>query len=105
MYADCLAARRTLDVEQFILKYEPLTARFFELFMAKARAGVAVRILCDMVGSYNIYESALVHDLRDAGVQVRFVNPISAWRVTNFTAWFFRDHRKLVLVDLSLIHI
>ena len=104
MYADCRRAEQSIDIEQFIINYEPATRRFFELFVAKARSGVRVRILCDMVGSYQIYESPVVRELRDAGVVVQFVHPVSAWRVMNYTSWFFRDHRKLLLVDGKVGH-
>lgn len=104
MYADCVAAKHSIDVEQFILQYEPVTRKFFELFVEKARSGVRVRLLCDMVGSYQIYESPVVRDLQDAGVQMQFVHPISAWRVLNWTSWFFRDHGKLLVVDGVVAH-
>lgn len=104
MYDDCKRATSSIDMEQFIVKYEPGLARFFDIFMEKAREGVTVRLLCDMVGSYQIYESAILHDLRNAGVQVRFVHPISFWRVTNFTSWLFRDHRKILVVDGTVAH-
>ncbi len=104
MYADCVSAKHFIDVEQFILQYEPETRRFFELFMDKAHSGVRVRVLCDMVGSYQIYESPIVSDLRDAGVEVQFVHPVSAWRVPNWTSWAFRDHRKLLVIDGAIAH-
>ncbi|MEK7582816.1 MAG: phospholipase D-like domain-containing protein [Patescibacteria group bacterium] len=104
MYADCQSARETIDIEQFIMQYEPATKRFFELFMDKARSGVRVRVLCDMVGSYQIYESPVIRDLQDAGIEVQFVHPVSAWRVPNWTSWAFRDHRKLLVIDGTIAH-
>lgn len=104
MYEDCRRATRSIDIEQFILQYEPETKRFFELFFEKAKAGVKVRLLCDMVGSYQIYESPVIRDLKDAGVQIQFVHPVSAWRVFNWTSWFFRDHGKLLVVDGAIAH-
>jgi cardiolipin synthase len=37
--------------------------------------------------------------LRGLGLEIRFFNPISPWRITNFTANLFRDHRKILIVD------
>lgn len=104
MYEDCRGAKHSIDLEQYILRYEPATVRFFDVFIAKAKAGIRVRMLCDMTGSYQIYESPVIKDMRDAGVEVQFVHPISPWRVTNFTSWFFRDHRKLLLIDGAIGH-
>lgn len=99
MYADIIAAEHSIEFEQYILQYEPLMTRFFDACMEKARTGVRVRMLLDMVGSFQLYESPAVRDLRDAGVDVRFSHPISLWRLGNLTSLLFRDHRKLLLVD------
>lgn len=104
MYRDIEQARISIDVEQFIFDANEQSRRFFTLFIAKAKSGVRVRMICDMVGSYDLYESSLVSELRDAGIELIFFNPISAWRLTNFTSWFFRDHRKVLIIDGEIVH-
>lgn len=94
-----LNARKSICIEQFIFERDEVGQEFFECLIERARAGVKVRVLCDMVGSYGFWASSLPDTLRDAGVEVRFFNVIKPWRVHNFLSWFFRDHRKLILVD------
>ena len=104
MYADIKAAKHSIDLEQYILEYSPATARSFDLLKEKALGGLRVRILCDMVGSYQVFDSPVMRGLREAGAEVVFFNPISAWRVSSFSAWFFRDHRKLLIIDGNVAH-
>ncbi len=104
MCADLESAKHSIDLEQYILHQDSVTERFFTILKSKAHVGLRVRILCDMVGSYGIYESPVVGELRDAGIDLQFVHPISAWRVTNWTSWFFRDHRKLLIIDDRIAH-
>lgn len=104
MYEDCLRAVHSIDFEQYILDDDPCSQRFFDLFQEKARQGLRVRVLCDMVGSFSLYESSKARELTEAGVKVLFFNPISPLRVKNVTGWFFRDHRKLLVIDGAVGH-
>ncbi|MDP2647786.1 MAG: phospholipase D-like domain-containing protein [Candidatus Yanofskybacteria bacterium] len=104
MYEDCSSAQRSIDFEQYIFQDDDISKKFAKLFIEKAKQGVSVRLLCDMVGSAKLYTSPLAEALRDNGVEVRFFNPISPWRLHNFTSWFFRNHRKLIIVDGHIGH-
>lgn len=99
MLSDCRRAVRTIDIERYIFCCDTIGNQFIEVFLRKAREGVRVRIIADMVGSFDFYRSGIVQKLEAAGVEVRFFNPISAWRIDGFTANFFRDHRKIMIVD------
>ena len=63
-----------------------------------------VRVICDMVGSFDLYISRLPEELARAGVEIKFFNPVSPWRITNFTSNFFRTHKKLLVVDNQFVH-
>ncbi|MEK7615722.1 MAG: phospholipase D-like domain-containing protein [Patescibacteria group bacterium] len=102
LFVDCERAERSIDLEQYIVHDDAIGRRLFALLEAKARAGVQVRLLCDMVGSSDFYRSIQVKKLRSAGVEIFFVHPISFWRLKNLTSWFFRDHRKLWIIDGSI---
>ena len=104
MYADCATAKHSIDLEQYIFHDEPTHRRFIELFKKKAIEGISVKLLLDMVGSFDFYESSWVRELREAGVKIVFFHPISPWRIANFTSWFFRDHRKLLVIDEHIGH-
>lgn len=93
------SAKKTIECEQYIFDNDETGIAFFEAFLEKRKQGVRVRLLSDHVGSFYFFSSEWPGKLRDAGVEVQFFNIISPWRLDNFTRWFFRDHRKLMVVD------
>jgi len=95
----CSEAQTSIDMEQYIFTNDKIGARFLELFIKKSKDGVRIRLLCDTAGSYSFYTSRIPEELRHIGIEVRFFNIISPWRIHNFFSWFFRDHRKLLIVD------
>lgn len=99
MLADCAKAETSIDFEQFILINDEVGKRFFDLFVLKVKQGVKVRLLCDSAGSYSFYNSSFANQLKKEGIEIEFYNPISPWRLSNFTSWFFRDHKKILIVD------
>jgi cardiolipin synthase A/B len=99
MLVDLENAKTSIDFERYIFCCDTVGSRFIETFKRKAKEGVIVRVLTDMVGSFGFYFSPVVKELEAAGVQVKFFNPISPWRIANFTSTFFRDHRKLIIID------
>ena len=104
MYADCEKAKETIDCEMFIFAADVIGRRFIDLFIKKTAEGVRVRLLLDMVGSHPFYISGLPEELSRYGIEVRFFNPISLWRITNFTSNFFRMHKKLLVIDRRIVH-
>ncbi len=92
-------AKTSIDLEQYIFSNDAVGVEFFHALLAKRKEGVAIRLLCDHVGSFDFFTSEWPGKLRDAGIKVHFFNIISPWRVDNFTAWYFRDHRKMLVVD------
>jgi cardiolipin synthase len=104
MYADCAAARTSIDIEQFIFAIDAVGQRFFEILLKKHKEGVAVRIICDAVGSSDFFNSSFESTLIAEGVAIKFFNPIMPWRIGNISSWFRRDHRKLLLVDKTIAH-
>jgi cardiolipin synthase len=95
----CINARRTIDIEQYILDEEEIGGELLSLLIQKKEEGVHIRILCDMVGSYSFFSSNIPKTLRGYGIEVRFFNPIRPWRIGSRLSWYFRDHRKLMMVD------
>lgn len=104
MLLDCQRAQASIDMDQYIFEPDRIGRRFMDLFIAKAKGGVRVRLICDAVGSSNLYNSDHPRILSEAGVQVFFFNPVSRWRIHNFTSWFFRDHKKILVVDGRVGH-
>lgn len=89
------AAARTVNVEFFILKPGEAAGRFLGALTERARAGVAVKLLLDAVGSQKS-EDEQFRELRAAGGQVAFYHPL---RWYNFKRLNNRTHRDLVIVD------
>ncbi len=105
MLADAEAALVSIDIEQYIFTLDIIGQQFFELLTKKAKAGLKIRLLVDTVGSWALYRSQVPDLLREAGIEVRFFNPISPWRIRNFTANFFRNHRKIMIIDQQVAHL
>lgn len=105
MLADLRAAKHSISLEQYIFTIDSIGHQFIEILRQKVKEGVNVRIICDAVGSFAFFNSLLPQFLREQGMDVRFFNPISPWRVTNFTANFLRDHRKILIIDNEIAHV
>ena len=99
LFRACEEATQTIDFERYIFVLDEVGQRFINVFRRKAKEGVRVRILCDMVGSFGFYLSGVPRNLRSHGIEVRFFNPVSPWRINSIFSNFFRDHRKLTVVD------
>jgi cardiolipin synthase len=86
-------AERTVHFESYIIHDDPIGRDFAELLAARARAGVAVRLLYDWFGHAR---RRFWRALRRAGVEVRCFNPP---RLDSPFGWLSRDHRKIIAVD------
>ena len=104
MLADCAAARESIDIEQYIFNDDAIGRQFFEILKKKIGEGVSIRILCDAVGSFDFLNSERERSLIAAGIAIKFFNPIQPWRIGNVFSWFLRDHRKILLIDKTIVH-
>jgi cardiolipin synthase A/B len=92
------SARRTIHLEMYIV-HDDVTGRCFrDLLVARARAGVTVRVLYDWFGSLRLVGSGFWAPLRAVGGEVRVANPPS---LDSMLGWVSRDHRKLLTIDGS----
>ena len=92
------AARRTIHLEMYIVHDDATGRRFRDLLVARARAGVTVRVLYDWFGSLRLIGRGFWAPLRAAGGEVRVANPPS---LDSLLGWASRDHRKLLTIDGS----
>jgi len=91
------AATQHVHLEYYIFEPDRIGTRLRDLLVAKARAGVTVRLLVDGSGSSNLSKRFL-RPLRAAGAEVAWFNPISLrWIRTRRVD--FRCHRKIVVCD------
>ncbi len=90
------SAERSIFFECYIISDDPTGRRFAEALAARARAGVRVRLLYDWVGCLRESGARFYGMLKEAGVEVRCVNPPS---IDDPFGWLSRDHRKMLAVD------
>jgi cardiolipin synthase A/B len=95
MLAALAGAAQQIELELYLVAAGACTNVLVAALCAAAQRGVAVRCLLDDFGCLGL-PAAQRRELLNAGVQLRFYNPLG-WRrgLRNL----YRDHRKLLLVD------
>jgi cardiolipin synthase A/B len=88
-------AKHWIHLDNYIIANDEIGNRFARALSAKAREGVRVRVLHDWFGCMDVPRS-FWRGLRDAGVEVRAVNPPTLGAPLGAIR---RDHRKLLAVD------
>jgi cardiolipin synthase len=88
-------AERWVHFENYIIREDATGERFAAALAERARAGVAVRVLTDWLGSRGLSRRRAA-EWRSAGVEFLRFNPP---RVLDLLGNAARDHRKLVVTD------
>ncbi len=96
MLAAIRGARSSIEFETYILNADRIGEEFRDALVERARAGVAVRLLYDGLGSIGLAGSFL-DPLRAVGGKVAVYHPVAPWRAK----WGLnkRDHKKILVVD------
>lgn len=101
MLAAITTARQHINLETYIFDQDELGLRFADLLIAKQRAGIAVSIIYDGVGTLGT-PPEFFDRMRAAGIRLVAFNPVNPfarfgrWKINN------RDHRKILVVDGSI---
>jgi cardiolipin synthase len=93
-----LSAERHVHLETYIFADDEVGTEFADALAEKARAGVAVRVIYDSIGSRTA-SGDFWAELEQAGVVVRTFNPADPIEDQNPFDIDTRDHRKLLIVD------
>ncbi len=93
------SARRHVHFESYIIHEDEIGWQFADALAAKAREGVAVRVIYDWMGAFRKTSRRFWRRLRGGGVEVRCYNPPS---LDSPLGWLSRDHRKMVAVDAEV---
>ncbi|HKM37314.1 MAG TPA: phospholipase D-like domain-containing protein [Thiopseudomonas sp.] len=88
-------AREQIDIELYLVSSGYSADRVEAALIAAVERGVSVRCLFDSFGSRHFRPVQRSHWL-EAGIELRFYNPL---RWTRGLENFYRDHRKLLIVD------
>jgi cardiolipin synthase len=88
-------ARKTINLEAYIVQRGEITARLAAALAERARAGVQVKLLIDAIGAMRLSKDTF-SEMTKAGGQIEWYNPI------RFTTWpriNNRTHRELLIID------
>ena len=88
-------ARKNINFETYIYWSGDVGRKFANALAERARAGVAVNLLLDWLGSQKISE-ALIEEMKSAGVHVQLYHPLRWYNLGRINN---RTHRKLLIVD------
>ena len=89
-------AKHHVHFECYIIHDDNAGNMFADALIAKAREGIAVRLIYDWMGGLGRSSRRFWKRLRAAGVEVRCYNPP---RLDSPLGWLSRDHRKMLAVD------
>lgn len=95
MLAAVAAAETSVELATFVYWKGEIAQRFAEALAARARAGVAVRVILDAFGAQTM-RRRLVEQMTEAGVDVRWFRPLRRLQVWENA---HRTHRKLLICD------
>ena len=94
MLLDISNAQHHIHIEMYISRYDETTKPLFEMLKEKARRGVEVRFLGDVVG-HMLLRDKVIESLIHAGVEFVFFSQ----KRGRYFDHFHVNHRKLVIVD------
>lgn len=95
MLAAIRDARHTINLEFYIYWDGEIGRKFAEALAEKARAGVAVKVILDAVGSAQMSRS-LVNFMARNGIDMEWYHPLRWYTLSTLN---HRTHRKLLIVD------
>jgi len=93
-------AEQSIDICTYLFEFDKTTETILAALSKKAKEGVRVRVLMDIVGSLDAYfHQRGFKTLKDAGGEVAFFTPILKRPFQNYIN--LRNHRKIYLFDQS----
>lgn len=93
-------AKNTIDICTYVFKLDQTTKVLLEELTKKAKEGIKVRLLIDLVGSLGAFlNQKKFKELKKAGAQVAFFAPVLKRPFQNYIN--LRNHRKIYLFDQS----
>ncbi len=98
LIADIDAARSSVHLEFYIWSAGGFVDDLVAALVRAAQRGVPCSALMDSLGSRPFFKSEAIGRLRDAGVNIVEVLPVSPLRAL-FVRFDLRDHRKIAVID------
>jgi cardiolipin synthase len=97
IFAGIASAQRYVLAQFYTIHDDEVGRAFRDVLVERAKAGVAVHVLYDEIGSEDMPRSYVV-ELRNAGISVSAFNESKSF-FTRHSRINFRNHRKIVIVD------
>ncbi len=96
LFSDLEAAKHTIHLEYYILRFDDIGSQLIQLLIKKAKQGVAIRLIYDDYGSLGLNQLVLMR-MRSHGIEAF---PFAEIRWFAFTERLnYRNHRKIVVID------
>ena len=102
MYQAIRGARYHINMETYIFRDDKIGLQMARLLAQKRRQGVVVNLIYDSVGSMDTPKE-FFRQLAGDGVNVLEFNPVDPTRTRRDWAIAHRDHRKMLIVDGSVV--
>lgn len=93
---DILNARHSIFLQYYIFSDDRIGNEIAEMLIAKARAGLVVKVIYDHVGSFSS-RSSFFRRMKEGGVDVHPFFRVTFPQLANRINW--RNHRKIVVID------
>ena len=104
MYMDAIRrAKVSIRIEQFLFTPDSVGKPIVDLLIKKATEGVSIKCMFDSMGSINLAQSEHVQRMTKAGIKVKFFNWIFPFSTHNKKIWYFRDHRRILIIDREVM--
>lgn len=102
MLKQIIEAKYSIDICTYVFKFDQTTEVLIQALTKRAKEGIKVRLLLDIVGSITVYfNQKKFKALKNAGAQVAFFTPILKRPLQNYIN--LRNHRKIYLFDQSIL--
>lgn len=96
------AAKQSIDICTYVFQFDKMTHSLINALTQKAKEGVRVRLLMDLVGSLGAYFNQKgFKALKEAGGEVAFFTPMLKRPFQNYIN--LRNHRKIYLFDQNIL--
>ena len=102
MFRDMKAAKRSINLETFIMKPDYIGLEIVRILTEKAREGVKVRLLLDFMGCRYMRRREFA-EFKKAGGELEYFFPARIFKLD--LKLNYRNHRKLLIIDNSIAYI
>lgn len=99
------SAETEICLQTFYFDNDDIGKRFINALTHKAAHGVKVVCLFDALGARGLSDSIEERHAIAAGVRIEYFNWLTPWSLKNKRSWFFRNHKRALIIDKKTVHI